>query len=118
MDRQTRNGVFGLVLIGLGTAVAATGVALVVPVCTNWSRSKVRKAYEKGRKSVASGFENAIDTLGEVANKVQQPMGEAAKAAKYSTCCRRRRSRIGGPLRQRTVELNLDQRLVVGIVSI
>jgi hypothetical protein len=85
VDRQTRNGVFGLVLIGLGTAVAATGVALVVPVCANWSRSKVRKAYEKGRKSVASGFENAIDTLGEVANKIQQPMGEAAKAAKYST---------------------------------
>jgi anionic cell wall polymer biosynthesis LytR-Cps2A-Psr (LCP) family protein len=34
---------------------------------------------------VASGFENAIDTLGEVANKVQQPMSDAAKAAKYST---------------------------------
>jgi hypothetical protein len=32
-----------------------------------------------------SGFENAIDTLGDMANKVQQPMGDAAKAAKYST---------------------------------
>jgi hypothetical protein len=85
VDRQSRNGIFGLVLIGLGTAVAATGIVMVVPVCTNWSRSKVRKAYEKGRKNMISGLENAIDTLGEVANKVQQPVGEAAKAAKYST---------------------------------
>lgn len=85
MDKQSRNGVFGLVLIGLGTAVAATGVILLMPVCASWSRSKVRKAYEKGRKSVVSGLENAIDTLGEVASKVQEPVGEAAKAAKYST---------------------------------
>lgn len=85
MDRQSRNGVLGLVLIGLGTAVAATGVVLITPVCANWSRSKIRKAYEKGRKNVISGFENAIDTLSDVANKAQQPLGEAAKAAKYST---------------------------------
>jgi hypothetical protein len=85
VDRQSRNGVLGLVLIGLGTAVAATGVVLVVPVCTNWSRSKVRKAYERGRKNVISGLENTIERLGEVANKMQEPMGEAAKAAKRST---------------------------------
>jgi hypothetical protein len=69
----------------LGSAAAATGVVLLTPVCTNWSRSKIRKAYERGRKNVVSGLENAIDTLGEMANKVQQPMGDAAKAAKYST---------------------------------
>jgi hypothetical protein len=85
VDRQSRNGLFGLALIGLGTAAAVTGVVLVAPVCTSWSRSKVRKAYEKGRKNVVSGLENAIDTLSDVANKVQQPVGEAAKAAKYST---------------------------------
>lgn len=85
MDRQARNGVFGLVLIGVGAAVAAAGVALVVPVCAHWSRSKVREAYEKGRKNVIAGFENAIDTLSDVAEKVQKPMGDAAKAAKYST---------------------------------
>lgn len=85
MDRQSRNGVVGLVLIGLGTAVAATGVVLLTPVCTNWSRSKIRKAYDRGRKNMISGFENAMDTLGDMANRVQQPMGDAAKAAKYST---------------------------------
>jgi hypothetical protein len=73
------------VLIGLGTAVAVTGVVLVTPVCTNWSRSKARKLYEQGRKSVISGFETAVDRLGDVANRVQEPMGEAAKAAKYGT---------------------------------
>jgi hypothetical protein len=85
VDRQARNGVFGLVLIGLGTAVAAAGVAMVVPVCATWSRSKVRTAYEKGRKNVIAGFENAVERLGEAAEKMQKPMGEAAKAAKYST---------------------------------
>jgi hypothetical protein len=72
-------------LIGLGAAVAATGIVMVTPICTNWSRTKMRKVYQRGRKNVISGFENAIDTLGDMANKVQQPMGEAAKAAKYST---------------------------------
>jgi hypothetical protein len=85
VDKQSRNGLFGLILVGLGTGFAAAGVALMVPFCTNWSRSKLRDAYRKGREGVLSGFESAADAIGEMASKAQQPLGEAAKAAKQTT---------------------------------
>ena len=85
MDKQSRNGIFGLVLIGLGVGFAAAGLTLVVPVCAAWSRSKLSEAYRKGREGVISGFETATGALGEVASKAQQPLGEAAKAVKQTT---------------------------------
>lgn len=84
MDKQSRNGVFGLALIGFGAGLTAAGLALVVPVCATWSRSKVREAYRKGKDRMMSGFETATDALGEMANKAQQPLGDAAKAAKQT----------------------------------
>jgi hypothetical protein len=74
VEKQSRNGVWGVILIGLGAGLTAAGLALVVPVCTTWSRSKLREAYRKG-----------VDALGDVASKAQQPLGEAAKAAKQTT---------------------------------
>jgi hypothetical protein len=74
----------GLVLIGMGAALTAAGIAFVVPVCATWSRSKVREVYRKGKEGMISGFGTASDTLGEMANKAQQPLGEAAKAAKQT----------------------------------
>ena len=85
VDKQSRNGVFGLVLVGLGAGLAAAGLALVVPVCATWSRSKVREVYRKGKGGVISGFETASDALGEMVNKAHQPLGDAAKAAKQTT---------------------------------
>jgi hypothetical protein len=85
VDKQSRNGVFGLILIGLGTGFAAAGFALIVPVCTTWSRSKLTEAYRKGKGGVLSGFETATEALNEMASKAQQPLGEAAKAAKQTT---------------------------------
>jgi hypothetical protein len=85
MDKEPRNGVTGLILIGLGAGITAAGLALVVPVCTSWSRSKLRDAYQKGKESVLASFENAADALSEVASKAQHPLGDAAKAAKQTT---------------------------------
>ena len=85
MDKQSQNGVVGLILIGVGATLAAAGVALVVPVCATWSRSKLREAYQKGKEGVVSTLGTAAETLGEVASKAQQPLGEAAKAAKQTT---------------------------------
>ncbi len=85
MEKQSQNGLTGLILIGLGAGLTAAGVALVVPLCATWSRSKLRGAYEKGKESVVSGFGTAADALGEMASKAQSPLGDAAKAAKQTT---------------------------------
>ncbi len=85
MEKQAKNGVYGLILLGLGAGMAAAGVALMVPVCTSWSRSKALQAYNKGKQGVLSGLESAADRLSEVASRAQQPLGEAAKAAKQTT---------------------------------
>jgi len=85
VDKQSQNGVTGLILIGLGAGLTAAGMALVVPVCATWSRSKLRGAYEKGKESVVLGFGTAADALGEIASKAQSPLGDAAKAAKQTT---------------------------------
>jgi hypothetical protein len=85
VDKQSRNGVAGLILIGLGAGFAAAGAALIVPVCATWSRSKLRDAYQKGKENMVSTFGNAADALGEVAARAQAPLGDAAKAAKQTT---------------------------------
>jgi hypothetical protein len=85
VEKQSRNGVFGLVLMGVGAGLTAAGIALVVPVCADWSRSKFREAYRRGKEGMISGLETATSALGDMANKAQHPLGEAAKAAKQTT---------------------------------
>jgi hypothetical protein len=85
VDKQSRNGVAGLILIGLGAGFAAAGAALIVPVCATWSRTKLRDAYQRGKESMVSTFESAAGALGDVASKAQSPLGDAAKAAKQTT---------------------------------
>jgi len=85
VENQSKNGVAGVVLIGLGAGLTAAGMALLVPVCASWSRSKLRGAYQRGKEGVLSTFETAADALGDVATKAQHPLGDAAKAAKQTT---------------------------------
>ena len=85
MEKQSRNGVYGLVLLGLGAGIAAAGVALMVPVCTSWSRAKALHVYNKGKDGVLSGIGSAADRLSDMASRAQQPLGEAAKAVKQTT---------------------------------
>ncbi|MFL6415953.1 MAG: hypothetical protein ACJ74Y_09835 [Bryobacteraceae bacterium] len=65
--------------------MTAAGVALLVPVCATWSRSKLSDAYQKGKEGVRSSFGSAADALGTVATKAQHPMADAAKAARQTT---------------------------------
>jgi hypothetical protein len=81
MGRDSRSGVLGAVLIGVGCGLAAAGVALLIPVVTDWWLSSAEKAIKKGRKHV----ENAATALGEVAGKAQQRFGDAAKTARETT---------------------------------
>jgi hypothetical protein len=85
MDKPSKNGLTGLILMGLGAGLTAAGVALVIPVCATWSRLKLRSAYERGKEGVVSSLESAADALGAVANKAQHPMADAAKAARQTT---------------------------------
>jgi hypothetical protein len=85
MDTKSKNGIIGLALVGIGFGLASAGVLLVIPVCTSWSRSKLQDAFTKGKEGLISGFERATDALGDVAAKAQQPLSDAAKAAKHTT---------------------------------
>jgi hypothetical protein len=85
MDKSTKNGVLGVILLGVGVGLAVAGVTLAVPVCVAWSSSKLGEAYRKGKEGVLSGIESAADTLGEVASRAQQPLSEAAKMARQTT---------------------------------
>ena len=85
MEKQTKTGLMGLGLIGLGTGLAALGFLLTLPVCMTWSRTKLRHAYETGKKGMLSGLETAAEHLGEMTDKVQPQLAEAAKAAKHTT---------------------------------
>jgi len=85
MDRRTRNGILGLVLISIGAGLTTAGIALVVPICATWSRSKLLRAYRNAKQGLLSGIEDAAEALGEMASKAQEPLGQAAKAARQTT---------------------------------
>jgi hypothetical protein len=85
VDKQTKSGILGVIFVGVGVGLAVAGITLAVPVCVGWSRSKLNEAYRKGKEGLLAGIETAADTLADAANKAQQPLGEAAKAARYTT---------------------------------
>lgn len=80
-DRDTKSGVIGAILIGVGCGLTAAGIALVVPVIADWSMRRAQEYIRKGRERV----EDAAATFGEVAGRAQQRFGEAAKAARHHT---------------------------------
>ena len=81
MTSSTRSGLIGAGLIGVGFGLTAVGIALVVPVCANWSLSIAQQAVKKGRERV----EDAAAALGEFSARTQQRFGEAAQTAKART---------------------------------
>ena len=85
MQTESRNGVVGLILLGVGAGIAAAGCALLAPVCLGWSQRKFRQAVDKGKQGMLSGLETAAATLKDVADKAQGPLSEAAKAARQTT---------------------------------
>jgi hypothetical protein len=85
MSTNSKNGLIGLGLIGIGAGLTAVGVALVVPVCVSWSRTRLQTAFQKGKEGVISGIEIAAGAAGELAVKAQHPLSEAAKAARGTT---------------------------------
>lgn len=85
MDKQTKNGILGVVFLGIGVGLAVAGVTLAVPVCASWSRSKLSAAVRKGREGLLTGIETAAEAFGEIASKAQPQFEGAAKAARQTT---------------------------------
>ncbi|MBV9760334.1 MAG: hypothetical protein JO340_07220 [Acidobacteriaceae bacterium] len=81
MARNSRSGVLGAVLIGVGCGLATAGAMLLVPVITDWWLCSADWAIKRGRKHV----ENAASALGDVAGRAQQRFGDAAKTARGAT---------------------------------
>ncbi len=81
MKNRSNHGLLGALLIGIGCGVAAVGVALVVPACTDWSLSVADRALRRGREAIG----NAADTFAEVAGSASQHFDSAAKAARAGT---------------------------------
>jgi hypothetical protein len=81
MKKNSNNGLLGAVFIGLGCGLAVIGVALVVPVCANWSLSLADEAVRRGREAVGG----AADTLAEFAGSASHHFETASKAAKAGT---------------------------------
>ncbi len=81
MAQKSNQGILGALCIGLGFGLAAVGVALVVPACTDWSLSVADRALRRGREALGS----AAETFAEVAGTASQHFDTAAKAAKVGT---------------------------------
>ena len=81
MKSKSNQGMLGAVLIGLGCGLAVIGVALVVPVCANWSLSLADRAVRRGREAVGG----AADTLAGFAGSASHHFETASKAAKSGT---------------------------------
>lgn len=80
-ENNSRSGVLGAVLIGVGCGLTAAGLALVIPAIASWSLKRAEEAIQLGRERV----EGAAALFGEVAGRAQQRFGEAAKTAKERT---------------------------------
>jgi hypothetical protein len=85
MRQDSRNGLIGAALIGVGCGLTAVGIAMVIPACTNWSLEMMDRATRKWRETVSSGVETAASFAGQVAGMAQRKFGEASKTAREKT---------------------------------
>jgi hypothetical protein len=85
MRADSRNGLIGAALIGVGCGLTAVGIAMVIPVCTNWSLGMIQQASKKWRETVSSSVETAASFAGQVSGMAQRRFGEASKTAREKT---------------------------------
>ena len=76
------NGVWGAVLIGAGIGLAAVGVMMLVPTCTNWAMDSFDEAVRRGRDTLNSGVESAASMAGNLSGAAQRRFSEASKVAR------------------------------------
>lgn len=82
MRDDSRNGLIGAALIGVGCGLAAVGFAMVIPACANWSLDMVDEAVKRGRETLHSSVEGAASFAGQMHGTAQRKFSEASKTAK------------------------------------
>ncbi len=85
MKDDSKNGLIGALLIGVGCGVTAVGLAMVIPACTNWSLGVMDEAFRRGRENLSSGIETAASYAGQLGGAAQRRFGEASKTARDTT---------------------------------
>lgn len=85
MEDDTRNGILGAALIGIGLGVTAVGIAMVVPACTNWSLGLFDEAVRRGRDTLHSSVETAASLAGNISGAAQRKFAEASQGARERT---------------------------------
>ena len=85
MKEDTKNGVVGAALIGIGFALTAVGIAMVVPACTKWSLGMFDEVVRRGRDTLHSSIETAASVAGNMSGAAQRKFSEASKTARQST---------------------------------
>lgn len=81
MEQNSKSGIIGAVMIGVGCGLVAAGIAVVIPAAASWSLRRAEEVLQRGRGHV----ENAASLFGEVAGRAQQRFGDAAKTARQTT---------------------------------
>jgi GTP-dependent phosphoenolpyruvate carboxykinase len=82
MKENSRNGLIGAALIGLGCGLTAVGMAMVIPACANWSLGLMGDAVKKGREGLNSSVGSAAALAGQVTGVAQRKFEEASKTAR------------------------------------
>ncbi len=85
MQDNSRNGLIGALLIGVGCGLTAVGIAMVVPACTNWTLGVMDEAVKRGRDTLHSGIETAASMAGQLHGTAHRKFGEASKSARENT---------------------------------
>lgn len=85
MKSKSDNGLIGAALIGVGCALTAVGIAMVIPACTNWSLSLLEQAVRKSREGISSGVESAASLAGQMSGLAQRKFEDASKVARERT---------------------------------
>jgi len=85
MKDNSRNGLVGALLIGLGCGLTAVGIAMVIPACTNWTLEMIDETFKRGRNNLSSGVETAASFAGQLSGVAQRKFGEASKSARETT---------------------------------
>ncbi len=85
MEEESKNGLLGAALIGVGVGLAAVGIAMVIPACTRWSLGLMDEVVRRGRDTIHSSVGTAADIAGSVSGHAQRKFAHASKTAREGT---------------------------------